>query len=76
MRSIYAFCIDPKHPGYFFLCFKANKEAKIGRWYVRVVPNGYEMMHQPYPDMRALCNGFKIRFSAEMKKLVTDRSRR
>lgn len=76
IRSIYAFCIDPKHPGYFFLCFKANKEAKIGRWYVRVVPNGYEMMNQPYPDMRALCNGFKIRFSAEMKKLVTDRSRR
>ena len=56
MRSIYAFCIDPKHPGYFFLCFKANKEAKIGRWYVRVAPNGHEMMHQPYPDMRAHCN--------------------
>ncbi|KNG82613.1 hypothetical protein ANOM_009402 [Aspergillus nomiae NRRL 13137] len=28
-RSAYAFCIDPKHAGYFFLCFKAGENARL-----------------------------------------------
>ncbi|ORY65465.1 SH2 domain-containing protein [Pseudomassariella vexata] len=68
-RSIYSFCIDPKHPGYFFLCFKASKGSRMGTWVVRVVPNAYEMMKNQYPDMRALCNGFKLRFQSEMGKM-------
>lgn len=72
-RSIYAFCIDPKHPGYFFLCFKANKTTRTGYWMVRVVPNAFEMMKSQYPDMRALCNGFKLRFASEMSKAAVQK---
>jgi transcription elongation factor SPT6 len=25
------------------------------------VPNAFELMQSPYPDMKALCNGFKLR---------------
>jgi transcription elongation factor SPT6 len=62
-RSAYAFCIDPKHAGYFFLCFKAGEHAEVRSWPVKVIPQGYELQHNPYPDMRALCNGFKLLFT-------------
>ncbi|KAK2792393.1 Transcription elongation factor spt6 [Onygenales sp. PD_12] len=61
-RSAYAFCIDHKHPGYFHLCFKAGEHAQFNSWAVKVIPQGYEMQKNPYPDMMALCNGFKIMF--------------
>ncbi|KAI9684477.1 MAG: Transcription elongation factor spt6 [Trizodia sp. TS-e1964] len=63
-RSVYAFCIDPKHPGYFFICFKAGINAPLGSWPVKVVPQAFEMQKNAYPDMRALCNGFKIMFGS------------
>ncbi|KAH8671172.1 transcription elongation factor SPT6 [Xylariales sp. PMI_506] len=66
--AVYTFCIDPKHPGYFNLCFKANKQSKIFRWPVKVLPNGYEMLKNQYPDMRALTNGFKLRYQSEINK--------
>ncbi|KAL1956577.1 hypothetical protein VTO42DRAFT_7048 [Malbranchea cinnamomea] len=62
-RSVYAFCIDPKHPGYFHLCFKAGVQAPINSWPVKVIPQGYELQRNPYPDMMALCNGFKLLYS-------------
>ncbi|KAJ0417160.1 transcription elongation factor spt6 [Aspergillus carlsbadensis] len=62
-RSAYAFCIDPKHAGYFFLCFKAGEHAQVHSWSVKVIPQGYELQRNPYPDMRALCNGFKLLFT-------------
>ncbi|KAI9883854.1 MAG: hypothetical protein M1823_004365 [Watsoniomyces obsoletus] len=62
-RSVYAFCINPKHPGYFSLCFKAGQKAHLGSWPVKVIPNAYELRGVAYPDMRALCNGFKMIFS-------------
>ncbi|KAL4805285.1 SH2 domain-containing protein [Aspergillus unguis] len=62
-RSAYAFCIDPKHAGYFFLCFKAGMNAEVQSWPVKVIPQGYELQRNPYPDMRALCNGFKLLFT-------------
>ncbi|KAL2836773.1 transcription elongation factor spt6 [Aspergillus pseudoustus] len=62
-RSAYAFCIDPKHAGYFFLCFKAGEHAEVYSWPVKVIPQGYELQRNPYPDMRALCNGFKLLFA-------------
>jgi transcription elongation factor SPT6 len=68
-KSSYAFCINPKHPGYFFLAFKASKGSPIGTWHVKVMPDGYEMLKSGYPDMRALCNGFKLRFQTEMGKM-------
>ncbi|KAL4951975.1 SH2 domain-containing protein [Aspergillus filifer] len=62
-RSAYAFCIDPKHAGYFFLCFKAGTHAQGQSWPVKVIPQGYELQRHPYPDMGALCNGFKLLFT-------------
>jgi len=62
-RSAYAFCINAKYPGYFFLCFKAGEHARLQNWPVKVIPQGYELQKNPYPDMHALCNGFKLMFS-------------
>ncbi|KAL5612202.1 hypothetical protein BROUX41_000258 [Berkeleyomyces rouxiae] len=66
-RSTYAFCIDSKHPGYFWLCFKASKTARVSAWSVKIIPHAYQMMNSEYPDMRALCNGFKLRHQNEVK---------
>ncbi|KAK3685519.1 SH2 domain-containing protein [Podospora appendiculata] len=68
-RSMYKFCIDTKHPGYFFLCFKASRSSKVMSWSVRVVPQGFELLKSQYPDMRALCNGFKLRYQSEMLRM-------
>ena len=62
-RSVYNFCIDPKHAGYFFLCFKAGQHAQVQHWSVKVVPQAFELQKNMYPDMRALCNGFKLIFA-------------
>ncbi|TVY30514.1 Transcription elongation factor SPT6 [Lachnellula hyalina] len=67
-RSVYAFCLDTKHPGYFYLCFKAGQQARVNAWPVRVVPNAFELMKSPYPDMKALCNGFKLRHMSEVSR--------
>ncbi|KAI1332724.1 transcription elongation factor SPT6 [Xylariaceae sp. FL0255] len=75
-RSIYMFCIDSKHPGYFCLCFKASRNSPINTWPVKVVPNAFEMRGNPYPDMRALCNGFKLRFQSELTKQQQQQARR
>lgn len=68
-RSTYAFCLDNKHAGYFWLCFKSTKGAKTIAWVVRVVPNAFELKGHQYPDMRALCNGFKLRYQSEVNKM-------
>ncbi|KAG6100842.1 Transcription elongation factor spt6 [Claviceps sp. LM220 group G6] len=70
-RSAYAFCIDPKHPGYFWLCFKASRAARVIGLPVRSIPQGYELKGYQYPDMRALCNGFKLRYQNEFSKMGT-----
>ena len=62
-RSNYAFCIDPKHPGYFHLCFKAGLNAKLQSWSVKIIPQAFELQKNQYPDMKALCNGFKLLFT-------------
>ncbi|KAG9238093.1 putative transcription elongation factor SPT6 [Amylocarpus encephaloides] len=67
-RSVYAFCLDSRHPGYFYLCFKAGENARVNAWPVRIVPNAFELMKNPYPDMRALCNGFKMRVASESQR--------
>lgn len=58
-RSQYSFCIAPKHAGFFWLCFKPGQDAPVQEWNVKVVPGAYELQKNLYPDMRALCNGFK-----------------
>ena len=67
-RSVYAFCINPKHPGYFFLCFKAGQNAQLQAWNVKVIPNAYELQKIQYQDMRALCNGFKMIFQSMVQQ--------
>lgn len=62
-RSVYNFCIDPKHPGYFLLVFKAGQHAKLQSWPVKVVPGAFELQKAMYPDMKTLCNGFKLLFA-------------
>lgn len=62
-RSAYAFCTNPKYPGYFYLCFKAGEHSRLQNWPVKVIPQGYELQKNPYPDMQALCNGFKLMFT-------------
>ncbi|KAK3378580.1 SH2 domain-containing protein [Podospora didyma] len=74
-RSAYAFCLDTKHPGYFYLCFKASRGSKVDAWMVRVVPQAYELMRSQYPDMRALCNGFKLRYQSEILKMQSSGGR-
>lgn len=61
-RSMYQFCINRERPGSFHLCFKAGQKAKLMDWTVKVIPQGFQLMNQPYPDMRNLCNGFKMIF--------------
>jgi len=58
-RAMYAFCINPKHPGYYNLCFKQGQNSKMGTWNVKIVPNGYELQGSSYPNMQGLKNGFK-----------------
>ncbi|PNY27258.1 Transcription elongation factor SPT6 [Tolypocladium capitatum] len=70
-RSAYAFCIDTKHPGYFWLCFKASRTARVIGLPVRAIPQGFELKGYQYPDMRALCNGFKLRYQNEFAKMGT-----
>ena len=62
-RSVYAFCFNPKYPGYFYLCFKAGQHAHLQNWPVKVIPGGFELQKVPYPNMRDLCNGFKLLFA-------------
>lgn len=59
-RFMYAFCLMPKYPGYFWLCFRAGFTATPGAWPVKVVPNAFELKRHAYPDMKALKNGFKL----------------
>jgi transcription elongation factor SPT6 len=68
-RSVYAFCLDPRHPGYFYLCFKAGQLAQVNAWPVRVVPKAFELLKNNYPDMKTLCNGFKMRMMSEQNRV-------
>lgn len=68
-RSAYAFCIDHQHPGYFWLLFKASRSARVIALPVRAIPQGFELKGYQYPDMRALCNGFKLRYQNEFSKM-------
>ena len=66
-RSMYAFCINREYPGYFYMCFKAGQGAKHMNWPIKVVPSAFELKGHPYPDMRALKNGFKTLFVHEQQ---------
>ncbi|PWN35768.1 uncharacterized protein FA14DRAFT_160784 [Meira miltonrushii] len=62
-RSQYGFAIDKKRPGLFVLGFKANREAPIQRWPVRILPGRYKLNEAEVPDMVSLCNAFKTQYT-------------
>ncbi|KAF2792685.1 transcription elongation factor spt6 [Melanomma pulvis-pyrius CBS 109.77] len=64
-RFMYAFCAMPKYPGYFYLCYRAGYKGIPGAWYVKVIPNAFELDKHAYPDMTALKNGFKLLFGSK-----------
>ncbi|KAH7124835.1 SH2 domain-containing protein [Dactylonectria estremocensis] len=68
-RSAYALCIDTKHPGYFWLCFKVSRTSKVIGLPVRAISQGFELKRHQHPDVRALCNGFKLRCQNEFYKM-------
>ena len=72
-RSMYAFCLNGKYPGYFYLCFKAGQSAPLSNWPVKVIPNAFELQGNKYPDMRALKNGFKLLFANQGPTAVNGR---
>lgn len=59
---MYAFCINPKYPGYFNLCFKAGLHAQLGCWPVKILPDAYQLQQRSYNSVPNLKNGFKILF--------------
>ncbi|KAF2119350.1 transcription elongation factor-like protein spt6 [Lophiotrema nucula] len=67
-RSMYVFCANPKYPGYFWLCYRAGKEARPGAWPVKIIPSAFEMEKSQYPDLPSLKNGFKMLFQSKMSQ--------
>ncbi|CAO1627387.1 unnamed protein product [Sympodiomycopsis kandeliae] len=64
-RSTYAFGIDRKHPGCFKLGFKANRDAPIQYWPVKVLPGRYKLHQADHlPDIASLSNAFKTQYTA------------
>lgn len=64
-RSTYAFGIDTRHPGCFKLGFKANREAPIQYWPVKVLPGRFKLNQADHlPDVASLSNAFKTQYTA------------
>jgi len=59
-QSVYAYCFDHRRPGYFLLCYQLGANQPIKDIHVKVLPNGYELMRNAYPDVQSLSNGFKM----------------
>ncbi|PWN50172.1 hypothetical protein IE53DRAFT_107949 [Violaceomyces palustris] len=65
-RSVYAFGLNRHRPGYFNLSFKANRDAAIQTWPVKVVPNAFKLgQATQLADMAALCNAFKTQYTTQ-----------
>lgn len=64
-RFMYAFCANPRYPGYFWLCYQAGANGPKGHWAIKIVPNAFELQKNNYPDITSLKNGFKILFQSK-----------
>ncbi|GMG56044.1 unnamed protein product [Ambrosiozyma monospora] len=68
-RSTYCFCYNHRAPGYFCLVFKlGDKTDKTYVWNIKVLPTGYQLNKNTYPDMVHLCNGFKKLLQNQLSK--------
>ncbi|PWN39561.1 hypothetical protein IE81DRAFT_338403 [Ceraceosorus guamensis] len=64
-RSTYGFALDRKRPGAFVLGFKANRDAKIQKWPVKVLPGRFKLLDTDHlPNVTALCNSFKSQYTS------------
>ncbi|CEH12620.1 Transcription elongation factor SPT6 [Ceraceosorus bombacis] len=64
-RSTYGFALDRKRPGAFILGFKANRDAKIQKWPVKVLPGRFKLLETDHlPNVTALCNSFKSQYTS------------
>ncbi|XBW38561.1 hypothetical protein QEN19_004149 [Hanseniaspora menglaensis] len=68
-KSVYFFAIDHKHPMHVFLKFKVNSKSKLITWQVKLTSKGYQLFNFTYPNVIALCNGFKKVLSMNLNKL-------
>ncbi|KAE8258218.1 hypothetical protein A4X13_0g1828 [Tilletia indica] len=64
-RSIYAFGIDAKRPGYFKLCYKMGRDAGIQTWPVKVLPGAFQLNQAQVLDVNEVCNAFKTQHTAQ-----------
>ncbi|KAJ9476993.1 Transcription elongation factor SPT6 [Pseudozyma hubeiensis] len=65
-RSVYAFGLNKDRPGYFNLSFKANRDAAIQTWPVKVLPNAFKLgPADQLADVAALCNAFKTQYTTQ-----------
>ncbi|CAR26998.1 ZYRO0C06446p [Zygosaccharomyces rouxii] len=58
-RSVYHFCFNHNHPGWFYLMFKLNAQSKLYTWNVKLTHTGFFLVNYNYPSVIQLCNGFK-----------------
>lgn len=67
-RSQYGFAIDKKRPGLFILGFKANRDAPVQRWPIRVLPGRFKLNDAELPDVVSLCNAFKTQYTTRVMR--------
>lgn len=64
-RAVYRFVLSTKKAGYFHLLVKTDQKSPMLDWPVKVIPGGYQLGGEKYPDVMKLCNGFKTVFKSK-----------
>lgn len=64
-RAVYRFVLSTKKAGYFHLLVKTDQNSPMLDWPVKVIPGGYLLGGEKYPDVMKLCNGFKTLFKSK-----------
>ncbi|KAG5359514.1 Transcription elongation factor SPT6 [Yarrowia sp. C11] len=67
-RAIYRFVLSTKKAGYFHLLVKTDQKSPMLDWPVKVIPGGYQLGGEKYPDVMKLCNGFKTLFKSKTQR--------
>ncbi len=77
-RSTYAFCIDTrKGEGRLLLpLLQVQPRVAVVAWDVRVIPKGYELLKNSYPDMRGAVQRLQAAVPLEMQKRQQGRNGR
>ena len=70
---MYAFCINTKYPGYFWLLIKEGRAAPLIAVNVKVIPNGFKLIESDYPDMSSLRDGLKLQLESMRRNAMPRR---